>query len=499
MRTLKLALASALAAFAYNANAQAAKNGLGTPPTGYYQPLGVSATSNVPGTLTGGIDQLGFHAGGVAACDGCHVMHNANPGPGAQGGAKSTTGLAGEPAWSNHTNAYLLQGSDQSSTCLICHGSTGAQSNMTPWVVADLSAATNGATAPRWRSPGGDFGWTRVDFAGMGPNANASSPGGTHGHNVFAGDWNWDLDGRFTVAPGGTWPSGGTRNTEKFACSSCHDPHGRFRIQTTGTSVMGAFEFRHPAYTGGAMPIIGSGSYGELPADNQTAVGVYRLLGGKSYEPASKGGYPFTYDPPVAVAPTDYNRTEAANEVRVSYATGMSEWCKNCHTEIHSDTVYSSGWSGLRHPAASTAAIKPAQATVYNTYISTARYDSAGTEKYTSLVPFERGTTITGGYAQLRTDANAGTGFSATGGNVMCLSCHRAHASAFDSMVRWDQNATFLTGSNAIAEGIVARTGPYLTAGYYGRGVATTPGTWSNGTTLGPYQRSLCNKCHGKD
>jgi hypothetical protein len=70
----------------------------------------------------------------------------------------------------------------------------------------------------------------------------------------------------------------------------------------------------------------------------------------------------------------------------------------------------------------------------------------------------------------------------------MCLSCHRAHASAFDSMLRWDGNATFITGAAQYA-GVGSRTAAQATAGYYDRTAAQ----------LGSYQRSLCNKCHGKD
>ena len=80
----------------------------------------------------------------------------------------------------------------------------------------------------------------------------------------------------------------------------------------------------------------------------------------------------------------------------------------------------------------------------------------------------------------------------------MCLSCHRAHASAFDSMVRWDQNATFLTDGDARVDGSAAardRAAARDAAGYYGRTVAAV----GDGTRFGPYQRSLCNKCHGKD
>jgi predicted CXXCH cytochrome family protein len=227
------------------------------------------------------------------------------------------------------------------------------------------------------------------------------------------------------------------------------------------------------------------------------AVGAYRLLAGKSYTPASKPGFPFPNDPPIAVAPRNYNKSEGGvggSETRVQYATGMSEWCKNCHSEIHSEG-YVSGFGGQRHPAASNAYLKPTQYNIYNTYVSSGVY-SAGASLYTSLVPFEQGTTPT--LTALQTAANAGTAptAGATSG-VMCLSCHRAHASAFDSMVRWDQNATFLTDSGTgFTDGLNTRPAGLTAAGYYDRTVAAT-GNGSN--VMGPFQRSLCNKCHGKD
>ena len=80
MRTLKLALA-AVAAFAFNANAQQAITGMGIPlaaspnaaPKGVYQVW-------AQGTDIGNGSLQVFHGGGVAACDGCHVMHNAQYG-----------------------------------------------------------------------------------------------------------------------------------------------------------------------------------------------------------------------------------------------------------------------------------------------------------------------------------------------------------------------------------------------------------------------------------
>jgi predicted CXXCH cytochrome family protein len=236
------------------------------------------------------------------------------------------------------------------------------------------------------------------------------------------------------------------------------------------------------------LPIAASGSYGAEPQANY-AVGAYRLLAGQRYAPASKPGFPFPNDPPVAVAPQAYNQSEAANEVRVNYGSGMSEWCQNCHSQIHLNG-YASGWSGLRHPAGNGATLHAGQYNVYNTYVSSGVVGAG--DRYTSLVPFEQGTSVS--LATLRTAANAGSSIVAgPTSNVMCLSCHRAHASAFDSMVRWDQNATFLTDGAGYTTGLTTRPNADTVAGYYDRPVG------AGGTAIGLYQRSLCNKCHGKD
>ena len=491
MRTLKLGLAAIGSALALSASAQTGPHGMGNVPTGYYQPAPIAASMDV--------NDIAFHAGGVAACDGCHVMHNA-----AGGNAKSTNNGAGEPAWSSHSNAYLLQGSDQSSTCLICHGDIAAKPGAptdNQFVVADMGAP---GRVPTQRSPGGDFGWTRVTFNGdPAHNALLRSTGEMHGHNVAAKDFGWLTDTRFTTAPGGTFTVVGTtpNGLGNFACSSCHDPHGRFRLQTgaagPGTVTNGVQIFSPK--DAGLLPIAASGSYGAMPQANY-ATGVYRLLAGKNYEPASKTGFPFVSDPPIAVAPRTYNKSEAGAEVRVQYGTGMSEWCKNCHPDIHMEN-YATGWSGQRHPAASNAYLHQSQYNVYNTYLSSANYQ-ATSGAYTSLVPFEQGNAAALTPAVLAGQALAGTNLVAGDtSNVMCLSCHRAHASAFDSMIRWDQNATFLTDGAGVSDGLYARPAGATLAGYYDRGYSPTAAgvIGTNGTVLGPYQRSLCNKCHGKD
>jgi predicted CXXCH cytochrome family protein len=424
-----------------------------------------------------------FHAGGVAACDGCHVMHNASGGR-----ARSTRASP----WTDAVPAFLLQGSDQSSTCLNCHGDAAAATATTPYVVTN----TSGSAANMNFSPAGDFGWL----------AGAAAYGDRSGHNVVALDFGLQADALMTSAPGGTFTPGS--GVAAFACSSCHDPHGRFRMQGAGATWAWAGPTPQPGLVDAiTQPIWSSGSYGNLPSAT-AAVGSYRLLAGVGYAPASNiaNPTPFVANPPIAVAPPAYNHAEGrapATQVRVAYGAGMSEWCANCHSNIHMSSYVSGaqGGTGLKHPAGRGALLKPGQYNVYNTYVSSGVYNGTG-DQYTSLVPFENASKITydnhgGNTADITALAGAVAGTDTAGifvasaqSNVMCLSCHRAHASGFSSMLRWNGDDTFITDSAQFADSSTPQRGQVaLQRAYYGRTAAD----------LGAYQRSLCNKCHAKD
>jgi nitrate reductase cytochrome c-type subunit len=71
----------------------------------------------------------------------------------------------------------------------------------------------------------------------------------------------------------------------------------------------------------------------------------------------------------------------------------------------------------------------------------------------------------------------------------MCLTCHRAHASAFNDATRWDMTHELLAESWPTAANLVTM-GAVANSPYYGRDIAAD---------FGDYQRSLCNKCHVKD
>src|SRR5512139_607398 len=100
-----------------------------------------------------------FHSGGVGECSGCHSMHAPKPG-----------------------NSFMLIGADASTTCLVCHMSAGDAGPSGHHIATPDSDMPVG-TAPRQRTPGGDFGWLRKSYAMTIRGATVTEAGESHGHN----------------------------------------------------------------------------------------------------------------------------------------------------------------------------------------------------------------------------------------------------------------------------------------------------------------------------
>ena len=390
---------------------------------------------------------LAMHDGGVAHCDACHTMHNSS-------GNVAIDNSFGGPAVQFKTGAHLLKGNDASSACLNCHsGSSGPK-------VLSVTGTTDFSTAPA-----GDFAWLRIQTI-------------DGGHNVIAADFGLGMDSRpgMATAPG---PKTTGYPGNALYCSSCHDPHGRYRFTDANTfSTTGA-------------PIMGSGSSTNVPTATQ-AVGSYRILAGNGYLPKSApGAEAFFNDPPVALSPSGTSTTNNWMR-RQPYGSGMSEWCANCHNAIHN----AGGASALRHPAGNGAKLAGTYSTNYNAYKHTGDLTGSQTTSWTPLVPFETGdilSTRTTNLIPMRDTTDLGHfGGPVTGDeNIMCLTCHRAHASGFNSMMRWDSKATFLIET----DGSVWKTAPGHTDN-----VMTLMAYYNQPPTdFGILQRGLCNKCHAKD
>jgi len=408
-----------------------------------------------------------FHSGSAGKCEECHLSARNDETGDAASGVRAALG--------SRSGKVMLRGSDVSSTCLRCHeapqGAMQAQGHF-------VSSPNLGqGQAPTQLTPAGDFGWLKKNFQWQTKDGGQErSLGDRHGHNIVAADYSYSADTTLRTAPGGTFQSA------NLSCTSCHDPHGRYRRDVTGT-----------VSTSG--PAVGaSGSYTNSPnPDATSSVGTYRMLAGKGYQPRSSSGTAFLADPPAAVAPVNYNRAEVMTDTRVAYGSGMSEWCQNCHGNIHS----SEGTRSRQHPAGNSARLSADTTNNYNFYIASGNLSGRQDTAYTSMVPYEM---ATDDFGVLKQVANSnGSNLSGPDGNanVMCLSCHRAHASGWDSMTRWNTKATLLVSNGrypgidngASADDAQGRTEAETKKAFYDRPASR----------YALFQRSLCNKCHAKD
>ena len=403
-----------------------------------------------------------FHSGGVADCGGCHSMHSPKTGA-----------------------SSLMKGADASSTCLACHISNAT--TPTDYFVMTYPNPAAG-TPPAQRTPGGDFAWLLKDYTFTVSGTITNESGRTHGHNVVAGDFSILADPDFPTSPGGTFPPA------SLGCNSCHDPHGKYRRLGGDTT--------YTIATGGA-PIIGSGSYNNSATPTATqAVGSYRLLAGTGYS-QNAGTLAINYPgAPIASAPLTYNQSEATNQVRVAYGTAATGggkttwglWCATCHAGMHStgNTV---------HPIDQ--GLGSTTATIYGTYVSSGIMTGSAANSYLSLVPFMENNSD---YATLKTHASNTNGYLNGPGSsdqVSCPSCHRAHASGWPNMLRWNMGGEFITYADSSGNPVwpgtdttpsqpqfaLGRTSTETLAAYYNRPA----------TLFGAYQRVLCNKCHAQD
>ena len=339
----------------------------------------------------------------------------------------------------NPGSSKLLLNSDPSSICLNCHAGLGG-SNSPAVFSPDGSALT----------PGGDFYWLTKNFSWL----DGQSPGYDHGHNIVAADYNLYADPVLTQSPGGSFPSA------LLGCISCHDPHGG----VGGGTVKGA------------QPVIGSGSYGATSGAGGLR-GNYRLLGDADYTPP--GGMGFIQDAPIA-RQSSINKFRESDSSHVAYGSGMSEWCGNCHLGIVTNE-HRAGNISFQHPAGSNDKLESGMISYYNGYLRTGDFSGSANTAYLQFVPFEQGVSDP---SLLDPQSTQGPDASA---NVMCLSCHRAHASAFGNIGRWDFTATLLVDSHP-AIGDVGVTSTDVLYSYYGRDIVSE---------FGSGQRQFCEKCHG--
>ncbi|MEW6570405.1 MAG: cytochrome c3 family protein [Nitrospirota bacterium] len=243
----------------------------------------------------------------------------------------------------------------------------------------------------------------------------------TKGHNVFSSNPENTLNP--VVAPGD--PGRSTCGTD-----SCHaDIHG---------TVVGAGYDGRQGCT--KCHMVGSGTipkgYHHLddtgPVIDSAAEGWYRFLDGHEAGAGHGASGIEDDDWQFTNSANDHNEYVGFNDGSKSSAGGfslqedtMSGFCCGCHGNFHIEDTTSSGSSPwIRHPSDSIIPNAGEYSKAFNA--------TGGTGTYDPVVPVAR-PSLSGWTGPVST-VTLGSG----GDLVMCLSCHRAHASPYFKMLRWD-------------------------------------------------------------
>jgi hypothetical protein len=202
---------------------------------------------------------------------------------------------------------------------------------------------------------------------------------------------------------------GGTFPSARLGCTSCHDPHGNLAFRM----------LRGPGETAGDASA-------------------------------------FSRPAPDAEGPTVGTGPEGASR-HTAYRAGVSEWCGNCHGSYHQ----AGSGSAFVHPV--DRALGAEVARRYAEYDGDA-HPASGVEAraYLPEVPFEDPTSTTTSTSGPRPSSR-----------VMCLTCHRAHATSSPAAGRWDFRVLRLADDGRAS-------GSWPIPNPYG----------------GPAQGPLCSKCH---
>jgi len=340
-------------------------------------------------------------------CAGCHTMHN------------SQDNLPMRFDGGSTPIAQLLRGD-----CYGCHAQGGAVT-LFPIGVDNIPQVYHTGIQPDLA--GGNFGY--IDgLAGTGASD-------TKGHNLF------DLtgtDATLTGPPGGivqtSHDDGGNVNTNNLSCAGTNGCHGNRYFSMVDPTYEGITGAHHDNVNGQVDP---------APGNMEPGHGYRFLVGTKGYEDtdwqftSSAGDHNeyFGLATPSSLGCTAALSCHGAGGVRPPNGT-ISEFCATCHGNFH--TLATSTSSGIGSVAASPFIRHPSDYTIPNIgeYAAYTTYKTTSPVARSGAVPAGASSTVTPG-------AND---------SVMCLSCHMAHGSNYDDMLRWDYT-TMTVGSGGPASG----------------------------------------------
>ena len=338
-------------------------------------------------------------------CVDCHTMHYSQ-----HGAEPGETGFPTESPydlWTGTGGPYEALLVD---SCVGCHSGATARKGTNNEIPVVLRTSDPTGTGPGKSLAGGDFYWV-----------NAGNP--TKGHDVIDLPGISGQDSNIGLTPPG-WDPGATPGalddgqiadgedpwTSQLTCAGKYGCHGR-HDETTNA---GAVRFAHHGNDDCLKP--GKVNQSAQGADIATS---YRWLGG------IEGIEDPDWEWDASDGTTNHNQYKGVDG-NSSYGdkTTISYLCAQCHGQFHSSIGSASPW--LRHP---TDIVLPS-----DTSKEYYKYNGGtGTDNpYSVIAPVGSTTFTTNGYPEDK--ITPGT----TDSIVLCISCHRAHGTEYDDLLRWD-------------------------------------------------------------
>lgn len=326
-------------------------------------------------------------------CVDCHTMHNS------QGGSPMAFSLGG--AADATANLALLN-----TDCIGCHQGTNS-GGAVPYVLDTGATPNYGTTGTTGNTlAGGNFYWVST-----GQNRS--------GHNVAV------LAGQ-DPEHGNLPPGGATALLSQLRCAGTYGCHGsQGQLDPT-------------------LSLLGSHHKNDMSAwnDGSTVAKSYRFIDGVQGQ--EDGDYEYQ---PTSSAHNKYYGMDRTGETDSSGT--ISSHCARCHNDFHNGsgqvsagTFTNNVW--LRHPTDYDMSNARSQGPTFSAseYYLYNDYQGAG-NPYSVIAPVAT--------ADSSTTLNTTVYDQADDAIVMCLSCHRAHGSEFDGILRWDYKNWPGTGFNGCA------------------------------------------------
>jgi hypothetical protein len=343
---------------------------------------------------------------GMVICSNCHTMHNSQDGSTMRQGTADITGFgAGECLDCHAENRAVLLTND----CIGCHASNiGGSDNIDP-VTNSPQIAHNASTD----LAAGNFSYVFGGNDSRGHNVHG------FGSTINSGDLGNSPPGYDADFDPSTIKYDPYSTVAKIMCAGSNGCHGDRSKLGQMDAMRGAHHSEDTMLKGGTG-FTETTQYTEASDLKYTKVGSsYRmLLGVKGMEDT---------DWEATKSSTDHNEYKGDISSRTGQSSfdnvdSMSDFCAECHGAFHETASSGIGTASpwYRHP-------------VDINLPTTGEYGSYST--YDLTVPVARET--------LSDDSSPSS--SVTDAVVMCLSCHRAHASIYAKIMRWDYKSTTLS------------------------------------------------------